>query len=324
LNIIKTNIEYDKEWNEFLDNHYDMFFDFNFLNYNDHFNKNLIWHHLKIKDSRKNKIIAILIGCEQIKEGKRIFISCNGVSFGGFRWKDKTGLIEMMETIDSVISYLKNEGFDECILRDPPLIYHNLFNEEYEYALYYKGFDVVNYSITNVISLEDFSFEKLANPKKRSIHKSESKIEIESLDSELEYDSFKDYYKVLLENRLRKNVTPTHSMEELIYLKNKLGNKIKIFASRLDGIITGICILFAVQKDIILNFYLADDENYKKDRISDFLLYKSIEWAKNNNFRLYDIGTSNVRNDFLPGLFDFKKKFLANGFLRKTFKLNLK
>ena len=324
MNILKTNIESDKEWNAFLDGNYDMFFDFNFLNYNDNFKKNLTWHHLKIEDGSKNKIIAILIGCEQIKDGKKIFISCNGVSFGGFRWKEKTGLIEMMETIDSVISYLKKEEFDECILRDPPLIYYNLFNEEYEYALHYKGFETVNYSITNIINLEDFSFEKLANPKKRSINKSESKIEIESLDGKLDYNSFKDYYTVLLENRLRKNVLPTHSIEELIYLKNTLGNKIKIFAAKLDGTITGICILFAIRKDIILNFYLATDENYKKDRISDYLLFKSIDWAKMNNFRLYDIGTSNVGNDFLPGLFDFKKKFLANGFLRKTFQLKLK
>jgi lipid II:glycine glycyltransferase (peptidoglycan interpeptide bridge formation enzyme) len=109
-----------------------------------------------------------------------------------------------------------------------------------------------------------------------------------------------------------------------VYLKNHLSDKITFLCATIQGVVCGVCILFAVKTDVILNFYLAADIEFKKYRVSDFLLYKSIEWSKQNNFRLYDIGTSNIGNTILEGLFDFKKKFLANGFLRMTFEVNLK
>ena len=78
-----------------------------------------------------------------------------------------------------------------------------------------------------------------------------------------------------------------------------------------------------MRPDVTLNFYLATDDKYKKYRAADFLLYKSIEWSKHNGFRLYDIGTSDANGNLIEGLFNFKKKFLANGFFRKSFSINL-
>ncbi len=51
--------------------------------------------------------------------------------------------------------------------------------------------------------------------------------------------------------------------------------------------------------------------------------YKSIEWSKDNGYKYYDIGTSDTDGKLIEGLFAFKKKFLAHGFLRKTYELNL-
>ena len=80
--------------------------------------------------------------------------------------------------------------------------------------------------------------------------------------------------------------------------------------------------LFAVEKDVILNFYLATDEEYRIERVSDYLLYDTIEWSKKRNYRLYDIGTSEKNSVLNEGLFLFKKKFKAHGFLRKTYQIN--
>jgi lipid II:glycine glycyltransferase (peptidoglycan interpeptide bridge formation enzyme) len=186
-----------------------------------------------------------------------------------------------------------------------------------------EGFTINSHSITNIINLNDFEFEKLTNPKKRAIQKSAKNIEIQFITDNVNSESLIKYYDVLLKNRELKNVKPTHTLDELVYLKQQLSDRIILLSASINNIITGICILFIIKDDIVLNFYLAADENFKKDRVSDFILYKSIEWAKNNDFRLYDIGTSNIGNTLLEGLFEFKKKFMANGFFRKTFKLNL-
>ncbi len=186
-----------------------------------------------------------------------------------------------------------------------------------------EGYNISSHSITNIINLNDFEFEKLTNPKKRAIQKSAKNIEIQFISENINNVNLAEYYNVLKKNRELKNVKPTHTLDELIYLKKNLANRIILLSAVINNTVTGICILFIIKDDIVLNFYLATDEDYKKDRVSDYILYKSIEWAKNNGFRLYDIGTSNIGNMLLEGLFEFKKKFMANGFFRKTFKLIL-
>ena len=68
---------------------------------------------------------------------------------------------------------------------------------------------------------------------------------------------------------------------------------------------------------------MATLEEYKRARVSDLVFFKSIEWAKKKGYRIYDVGTSNIGHTFLEGLFSFKKKFMASGFLRKSYELNL-
>ncbi len=324
IEVIKANdIENEIEWKEFMRNQYNLFFDYRFNSYNDVFKKNIKWHHLKFKDTETNKIVAVMIGSEKIFDGRLTFVSCDGVSFGGFLWKKKTDLITYFEVVKSFKSYLKGKNFHNSIIRNPPFFYNKMPNEETEYALLKSGFEVTNVSISNIIDLDEFEFKKISETKKRSIKKSSGDIELKIIDYNLDQHNFRDYYDILLENRDLKDVSPTHSYEELIYLKNNLKNEIILFAALIDSKLVAICILFCISKEIILNFYLAGDENFKPEGVSEFILYKSIEWSKEHGYRYYDIGTSDTKGKLIEGLFAFKKKFLANGFLRKTFEFKV-
>ena len=196
-------------------------------------------------------------------------------------------------------------------------------NEETEYSLLKSGFEVTNISISNIIDLEEFEFKKISETKKRSIKKSSDSIDVRIVEGKLDENNFKEFYNILLENRELKNVSPTHSMEELIYLRNHLEKEIILFAAYIGPELAAICVLFCINKDMILNFYLAGDDKYKADAVSEYILFKSIEWSKDNGFKYYDIGTSDTDGKLIEGLFAFKKKFLANGYLRKTFELKL-
>lgn len=324
ITVIKTEIDTDLEWKEFLRNQYNLFYDFRFNSYNDYFKKNIKWHHLKFKDADSNKVLAIMIGCEKLIDGKLTYVSCDGVSFGGFLWKKKINLIKYFEITESFLNYLREKKFEKCILRNPPFLYNKSPNEESEYVLLKKGFRVSSVSISNITDLEDFEFRKISEPKKRSIRKTLKRINLEILTDELTEENFRKYYEILYRNRELKGVKPTHSLEELVYLKKNNKNEIIVFSAGLESEIVAVCILFSINKEMILNFYLADDEKYKMERVSEFILYKSIEWAKENNYKYYDTGTSDSNGQLIEGLFAFKKNFLANGFLRKSFEIDLK
>lgn len=319
MHIIKVNIKTSNEWRDFLSSNYNMFYDGKFLEYNDAFKKGISWHHLIFKD--KNKTIAILNGNERLEKEGKVYVSCDGVSFGGFMWSEKIKIDDMINVIKLFKNYLIDNHFTKCIIRNPPFLYRLHTNEEYEYVLLTEGFTVNKYAITNIIDLSSFEFDKLKNSKKRSIQKSSELIEIELIEGIVNEKNLNDFYNILHSNRELKNVVPTHSIKELVFLKNNLPDKIKLFSAKIGDEIVGICTLFLIKKDVVLNFYLAADEEHKRNRVSDYLLYYSIEWSKENNFRIYDIGTSSVDDRLLQGLFDFKKKFRADGFLRKSYSI---
>lgn len=318
-----TDTENEIEWKEFLRNQYNLFFDHRFNSYNDVFGKNIKWHHLKFREQESKKILAIIIGCEKTINGKNTYLSCDGVSFGGFLWKKKIDLLNYLEIIREFKKYLSQNEFQACIIKNPPFLYNKMSNEETEYSLVKSGFEVSGISISNIIDLEEFEFKKISETKKRSIKKSSDIINVRILEGKIDIDSFKEYYKILLENRELKNVSPTHSLEELIYLKDHLEKEIVLFTAYIGAELAAVCVLFCINKDIILNFYLAGDDKFKADAVSEYILYKSIEWSKENGYNYYDIGTSDTDGKLIEGLFAFKKKFLANGYLRKTFELTL-
>lgn len=318
-----VDIENEIEWKEFLRNQYNLFFDYKFNSYNDIFKKNINWHHLKFRDQESKKILALIIGCEKTISDEKIYLSCDGVSFGGFLWKKKIDLLNYMEIIKVFKNYLKENNFQGCIIKNPPFLYNKMPNEETEYSLLKSGFEVTNISISNIIDLEEFEFKKISETKKRSIKKSSDSIDVRIVGEKLDENNFKEFYNILLENRELKNVSPTHSMEELIYLRNHLDKEIILFAAYIGSELAAICVLFCINRDMILNFYLAGDDKYKADAVSEYILFKSIEWSKENGYKYYDIGTSDTDGKLIEGLFAFKKKFLANGYLRKTFELKL-
>lgn len=321
LEVVQSDIESDIEWKEFVRNQYNIFYDDKFLKYHDVFNKKINWHHLKIKIKDTNRVYALITGC--IDEDTNTFISCRGVSFGGFLWKNKINVVEYLQIVAVFKEYIKAKNIKHCSLTVPPFIYMTSRNEENDYALFKSGFNVKDVSITNIIDLDDFNHNKISYTVYKQVVKQQSdEIKYEVLEH-IEPYSLVEFYSLLKNDRESKGAVPTHTREELIYLKNNLPDNIKIFQAKIEDELAGICVLFVINKNIILNFYLAASEKHKDTTVMKNLLLHTIEWSAENNYKYYDIGTSDVNGKLLEGLFKFKKRFSAHGFLRKNFEINL-
>ena len=322
LEVIQSDIENDIEWKEFIRNQYNLFYDDRFLKYHDAFGKNMNWHHLKIKVKDTNKVYALVTG--YIDKDTNTFISCKGASFGGFLWKRKISVIEYLLIVKAFRDYLKQINIKYCLLIVPPFIYMEGRNEENDYALFKNGFNVKDVSITNIIDLVDFSHNKISYAVYKQVVKQQTDIiEYKMIEGIIDDQGLTEFYGLLETDRKLKGTIPTHTREELIYLKNNLPDNIKIFQAKISGEMAGICVLFVINKNIILNFYLAASEKYKDSTVMKNLLLHTVEWSAENNYTFYDIGTSDVNGKFLEGVFKFKKRFSAHGFLRKNFEINL-
>src|SRR5690606_22097415 len=140
-----------------------------------------------------------------------------------------------------------------------------------------------------------------------------------------ETDRFAEYYEILKKNlKLRHNVNPTHSLDELLNLKHLFPDKIRLWGAFIeDTLIAGVC-NFNVNDQVVLAFYISHREDYQEYRAVNLLFYEIMKKYQSEGFRFLDFGIFTVNMDPNWGLARFKENFGARGIFRDTFFKELK
>lgn len=316
-------IEYSEEWKEEWDNfvlssnngtmfHLQKFFDY-------HSPGKFTFNHLIFLE--KNEIIAVLPG--QIKNG--LFESPIGASYGSI----VTGDIKFsfaMELISTLLDYGKKVGIKEFRLTPAPLIYENYPNQNLDFAMLWQGFKFELHYISSAIKLdkERDIISRFQSTVRRNIRKTLLNPDIRVEINE-RYDEF---YPILLSNKSKHNVKPTHSYEDLIRLKTLLPENLKLFMVYYkDKPIAGSS-MFLTNNNVALCFYNMLLYEYQHLKPIHRVMYEVVKWSTENNFRYVDIGVSQdtkADNPMTPSmsLIDFKEKFDAKTIMRNTFYIKL-
>ena len=137
-------------------------------------------------------------------------------------------------------------------------------------------------------------------------------------------------YKVNIKNKIlkknlsiRHNVPPTHSLSELLYLKELFPDRIILFGAYLKNEMIAGVINFVVNDRIVLAFYISHKKQYQELRPINLLFYKIFDWAICNKFKVFDFGIFTVHEKPNMGLARFKENFGASGVFRDTVELTV-
>ena len=137
-------------------------------------------------------------------------------------------------------------------------------------------------------------------------------------------EDFEEFYTILKKNlSIRHNVFPTHSLSELVILKELYPDKINLFGAYLENEMIAGVINFIVNERVVLAFYISHDESYQELRPINLLFYKIFDWAIQNEFKVFDFGIFTVNEKPNMGLARFKENFGASGVFRDTMEINL-
>ena len=313
-------IEYTEEWKDKWDNfvlesnngtifHLQKFFDYH---PKDRFNFN----HLIFLD--KDNIVAVLPG-SRIDD---LFESPIGSSYGSIVTKD-VKFAEAMDMVSTLIEYGKKIGLKELLLTSAPRVYEKHPNENLDFAMLWQEFTYDLHYISSAIKLfpEQDIISRFQPTIRRNIRKSlrDSDIRIEINGR---YDQF---YPILLENKARHDVKPTHSLDELVKLKKLLPENILLFMVYYkDEPIAGSC-MFICNKQVALCFYNMLRYEFEKLKPIHRIMYEVVKWATEQGYKYVDIGVSQdtkAANPMTPtmSLIDFKEKFDAKTVMRNTLK----
>jgi hypothetical protein len=310
-----------KEWDEFVGNSNNgtMFHSQTFLDY--HPAGKFNFQHLIIR--KDNKLIAVLPGGFT---GNDVFWSPIGASYGSIVTKD-IHFSTALDIVDALIQYGKEKNWKEIFLIPPPFIYNGHYNQHIEYAFLYRKFDFELHYISHAIDLkygENYLkfFGKTARKTIRKIHR-EGKIRIEDSN---DYESFN---KILLDNKTRHNVKPTHSLDDMFRIAELMPDKVKLMLVYYEDRPIAGSWLFLTNKQVVLCFYNMLLYEYEYLKPIYLIMDETVRWSIENGYKWVDIGVSQdtkAEDPMTPSLnlIKFKERFDSRGVLRTTFHYKFK
>lgn len=311
----KSNLK-EKEWDEFVEDSDNgtLFHKRAFLNYHpkDRFNDASIFV------TKNEKILSVFSAAVIERDGKRILTSHPGASYGGFVYSSNLDFKEAHELVNILLDYGKSLKVDRIQMTIPPIIYQTKYSNYIDFALYRSGFTYLKRDVSSIVQL-DFENSKLLETYRaeaRTATKKAMKQGIKIIESE----SFEEYYEILKKNlKLRHNVNPAHTLEELKHLKKIFPSEIRLWGAFLkDKLTAGVC-NFSVNSNVVLAFYISHDEAYQEYRPVNLLFYEIMKQYQHEKYRFLDFGIFTVNMEPNWGLGRFKENFGARGIFRDTF-----
>ncbi len=319
MKIIEYTPEWKEKWDKFVleSNNGTIFHTQRFFDY--HQPGKFTFNHLIFLE--KNEIVALLPGSRI----GNIYESPIGASYGSLVTKDAKFNFAL-DVVKALKEFGKQKGIKEFLLTSAPRIYERHPNENLDFAMLWLGFHYDLHYISSAIKLEpdEDIISRFQPTVRRNIRK-----HIDDPDIRVEInDRYDEFYPILLENKARHDVKPTHSLEDLLKLNELFTDKIKLFMVYFkDKPIAGSC-LFICNETVTLCFYNMLKYEFEKLKPIHRVMYEVVKWSTENGYKYVDIGVSQdtkAENPMTPGLslIDFKEKFDAKTVMRNTLKLTL-
>lgn len=308
------------EWDAFVErsNNGTMFHLHRFLDY--HPGGKWNWHHLMFRDG--NRLVGVLPGGIN-KEGA--YWSPTGASYGSICTQDISFELTLA-IVDAFIAYCKSIGVRNAYLIPAPLIYTHNYSQHHEYAMLYRKASFELHYISHAIELKHGAdFEKHFDATARkSVHKilREGNITIR------ESDDYATFHEILVENKARHGVSPTHTLLDLLKLRELVPDKMRLNMVYLGEEPIAGSLLFLANPKVVLCFYNMLRYEYEHVRPIYLVMHETCRWAVENGYGWVDIGVSQdttVPDPMTPsiGLINFKERFDARGILRSTYHLSI-
>lgn len=285
-------------WNEFNNNAKNGLFFFNrdFLEYHSNRFKD---HSLLIY--KKNKIVAIFPASENGEE----ISSHGGLTFGSLVLSFEIKASEVISILKEIKIYYKNLNFSKIIYKAIPYIFNKYPAEEDLYALHLENAKLIRRDISSII--------QLSHPIKFSETKRQLIKKCCGLDLKVSEESdFKNYWSLLSNVLLKFDSKPTHSLEEISFLKKRFPENIKLFTVEKDGNILAGIVIFDFDNVIHTQYMAAADDGRKigaLDYINSFLINKYQE----RKYYSFGISTENQGKILNEGLIQQKENMGARG-----------
>lgn len=273
------------------------------------------------------ELMATILACEVIDEGKRTFFAHKGTTFGGITLCDKVySASSVNELMEQVHAFLKEEGFEKIYLKMVPGAYQKNNTDLLDYFLCKNGYTCYN-ELNYYMHLDRYREDVIAqfsSSKRRDYRYSlKNNLQFRHLQSREEIAAF---YEVLKLNLAKLGLHAVHTLGDLYDLKfNRFEDKIQFYGVYLEDKMIAGSMIFVFDGRIFHTQYLSSDEQYLKLFPMDFLIGNLIQTAVDQKMELFSFGicTEDQGRYLNLGLSRFKEGFGTEFCINRSYEIEV-
>jgi hypothetical protein len=266
---------------------------------------------------KEGKLLAVLPAAA---EASRILCSHPGASFGSFVTNADLSLRDAERILTHFLAYCHERGYAGAQVILPPQIYLTRPSSHIDFILYQHGFRYRRREITSVVPLETPAARvlDLFSPESRRAVQRAQKFGIKVHES----DDVTGFYELLEKHmKSRHNAQPAHSLEELVGLRARFPENVRLLAAYLKNEMIAGTVIFIGNRRAALAFYIGHREAFQQYRGVNLLCYEALRWCIEQGLRFLDLGTVTINMQPNWGLVRFKESCGARGVFRDTMRL---
>ena len=246
--------------------------------------------------NEKNNVAALVPGCDVMLDGKKVFFSHRGTTFGGIIIDRKHYCAKYATVmVEELKEYLWEQGYEEAYLKMTSDIFSSLESDLFQYAFQHAGFTEYK-ELSTYVRFDTYKEAVLSNfaqGKRTNVHNCEKAgLVCRPLETEEEIAGF---YDILCENLSKYDTKPVHSLEELLDLKqNRIPEECGFFGiyNPEGSMLAGSMMFYFDRVGCAHTQYLAARQDYNRLSPMTFMYYSMIVEMKKRGYRKVSWGTA--------------------------------
>lgn len=284
----------------FMDYHMDRFTDFSLMIYDE-----------------KDKLIACFPANQSAID--EVF-SHQGLTYGGFIMKAELKLPVKMDIFTSVLRYYLEHQIRTIRYKAFPQFYNSLQTGEIEYCLFLGNAKLYRRDTTIAVD-RNYRIPYSGNIRRESKKAQKAGIQIHE-----EKDFYNFWDNVLIPNlQQRFSVTPVHSKEEIMLLKNRFPENIRLFVAKDEkGKLFAGTVLFVTKNVVHCQYISATNLGRKNNGLNFLFTYLLDNSFQEKQFFDFGIVNENEGKKINYGLLAWKERMGGRSYSHDFYEINTK
>lgn len=266
--------------------------------------------------------VAVIPACTVMDEGKKIFSSHPGSTFGGIIVDtNQLSISTVKDIIFSLEDYLRENNYDKVILKQTGDVFSKANSDLIYYYLFNRGYSSYD-ELSFCIDYRNLKCDVLSNMKSKTRNecrfaaKSGLTFRILQKDEEVQ-----EFYAILCKSLIKYNAKPVHTFNEMIALRDvNLKGRVEFYGVYKDETMIAGSMVFLFDR-VFHTQYLAADSDYLQYKPMNYLDEQLICNGQRRNFDFFSFGISTEDHGryLNESLAKFKEGFGTGYYINKTF-----